>query len=764
MIDLRKITTVAQCDVLLLAITDPTDIAALQAHRTALIQAQQQQTIYQHLCQKVGYSPALQKCIKDTVDQLLDKTISNGDEPGLLLGKIQCGKTRAFVGCMAMAFDRGIDVCIVMTKSDNGLVEQTKSRMEYEFRDYDPSLQKSTKIKVSLVENGKKFTTYEINNQKHIFVLHKNNARLNTLIQLFKKTEFSTKNVLIIDDEADYVSRTYYTKNNNITIGEIGKSIGNLIHTCSFCRYLEVTATPYSLFLQPDETIKLVNGTAEVFRPRFTTVVPIHGDYIGGKQYFYLSKNNASMYSYLKYDISQTCMDHLVIKNGQRIPYSTTLTTPVYADLRAALMTYVVGSAIRQLQEENMNRPSYQTSFFMHVATENKNHVVQEKIVNSILCGWSNCISQGNTATIVSLITQAYQDLYNSNQAGNKNQEICLAMPSLQDVIARVFDVFVQSQFAVQIVNTKNKPQIGKDGQLVLTNPLNIYIGGFKLDRGITISNMIGFFYGRNPNTMQADSVLQHHRMYGNRSKDDMSVTRLYTTPSIYANMEWIDNMDHELRNVFIKAMKNPSGGAPMTTISYNPQLGIQPCGRGKLKLSDLNSFTSFKRFSTFGFQTGPATKIIPLVTAIDNLLTGISGFNYGKPFPIDKANVKQIIKTIRDTYVYNRPVDQNAGMEWDTTEMIAAVEKYTPSDNMLWCYVVKDRNMSRVRQNGNFVDTPEDGNTDTPIAKQYAAQGRPVFLLMRQNGYKNDGWRDAPFYWPSLRLPDNIQPCIYCK
>ncbi|WP_217302525.1 hypothetical protein [Clostridium sp. 001] len=37
----------------------------------------------------------------------------------------------------------------------------------------------------------------------------------------------------------------------------------------------------------------------------------------------------------------------------------------------------------------------------------------------------------------------------------------------------------------------------------------------------ITIVNLIGFYYGRLPQKMQQDIVLQHSRMYGYRSRED---------------------------------------------------------------------------------------------------------------------------------------------------------------------------------------------------------------------------------------------------
>ena len=33
-----------------------------------------------------------------------------------------------------------------------------------------------------------------------------------------------------------------------------------------------------------------------------------------------------------------------------------------------------------------------------------------------------------------------------------------------------------------------------------LRTPLNIFIGGQVLDRGVTLANLIGFYYGRRPN------------------------------------------------------------------------------------------------------------------------------------------------------------------------------------------------------------------------------------------------------------------------
>src|SRR5439155_22679417 len=89
---------------------------------------------------------------------------------------------------------------------------------------------------------------------------------------------------------------------------------------------------------------------------------------------------------------------------------------------------------------------------------------------------------------------------------------------------------------------------LDESGQLKLRTPFNIFIGGQILDRGLTIANLIGFFYGRNPNRFQQDTVLQHSRMYGVRPKEDLAVTRFYTTLDIYSAMRNIHEFDSGLR------------------------------------------------------------------------------------------------------------------------------------------------------------------------------------------------------------------------
>ena len=61
---------------------------------------------------KQEYNEKTYNCILETVNKLENI----GDKPLMMLGKIQSGKTKSFIGVMALAFDNGYDLAVVLTK------------------------------------------------------------------------------------------------------------------------------------------------------------------------------------------------------------------------------------------------------------------------------------------------------------------------------------------------------------------------------------------------------------------------------------------------------------------------------------------------------------------------------------------------------------------------------------------------------------------------------------------------------------------------
>ena len=91
--------------------------------------------LFPELCRRQGYDPHLVDCIESTVQELLS-TDTSAEQPGMLLGKIQSGKTRTYIGVMGLAFDEGYELIIVLTKGAHALTQQTYQRLDKDFETF----------------------------------------------------------------------------------------------------------------------------------------------------------------------------------------------------------------------------------------------------------------------------------------------------------------------------------------------------------------------------------------------------------------------------------------------------------------------------------------------------------------------------------------------------------------------------------------------------------------------------------------------------
>ena len=80
------------------------------------------------------YEPQDIDAIKKTVAKLTEIS-SDRNKPGMLLGKIQSGKTKTFIGIIGLAFDKGFDAAIILTKGTKALSKQTIERITKEFEE-----------------------------------------------------------------------------------------------------------------------------------------------------------------------------------------------------------------------------------------------------------------------------------------------------------------------------------------------------------------------------------------------------------------------------------------------------------------------------------------------------------------------------------------------------------------------------------------------------------------------------------------------------
>lgn len=732
--------------------------------------------IYSQLMTKIDsngnlwFSKDLQDCINDTVEKLMKpKGNFSPKDPGLLLGKIQSGKTRAFVGIIGLMFDKGIDIAIVLTKGTKALAQQTKTRMEDEFSAFaSRSIPGRPHIDVSDILNRRNGYSVRELNDKNIIICKKEKNNMAILNDIAHINGFDNKKILIVDDEADFASRNYKRSGGTPDLAAIANAIDNLVASLPDCYYLQVTATPYSLYLQPDGSLNLASGgKAMPFKPRFTSLLPTYDGYIGGKQYFVDSKDTNSMYSHLYHNVREVCRD--AISRIDRRYINNVTTSPNLLELRQAVLGYFMATAIRRIQESN--RQDYLSSCIVHVDIAKSMHQWEGQLIITLVEEWEKDIRNNNGVLPTSLFTmfdELYDDYCSSISKGKSKGDLPAStiIPPKKDVQIEIASLFLSKDYRIEVINSdQDVPALlDKNGQLKLTHAVNIFVGGQILDRGITISNLLCFFYGRNPRALQQDTVLQHSRMYGNRSKSDMAVTRFYTTFRLYSLIAEINELDEQLRQWLIKYSKTDNFDPSMAVIFTDTQ-NLRPCSGGKIAMSDCIALRAGRRMVHAGFQTDSHTKIKNTIIEIDNTIS--SQPNYKKQdkdgiFEVDVNVVIDLLKKIRSTYIYNRPIDVNEGLDWNVQEMIGAIQYATTNTNgKMWMLQRTNRNLSRIRKDGGFVDAPDDGRTDLAPARVKAVD-KPIIMFIKENGLKTNGWRDAPFYWPVLILQHNLNTAFY--
>lgn len=731
-------------------------------------------------------------CVEDTVAKLLEDG-EDAEEPCLLLGKIQCGKTDTFEDIIGLSFDKGIDIAVVITKGTKALVSQTIKRMANDFRFFKESdnLDQKATIKIFDIMDIKShgLRKAQVETTKTVIVCKKNAKNLEHLINLFSSDKFSflrEKKVLIVDDEADFASRNYTTSKVEIekdedgnplpqevqySMAKISQQIDDFRKIPAYCRYLQVTATPYCLYLQPKGDLNLSGNKVKAFRPRYTSLVPVHDLYVGGQQYYVESQNMDSMYSHLFHPVSDTCL-RVLGRQDKRYLNASIASKNLY-DLTYALIAYFMSSAIRRIQVKDAKNKDYKTSAVIHVEIDKKNHEWERDVINRLIGDIKKAIVElDNTdKRIWTAIDALYEDFVESNKKGREEGLISVSIPDKEDVLDEIREIFnpYLDNFHVQMVNSDEEMTSLLDeetGELKLETAATIFVGGNILDRGVTIKNMLCFFYGRDPGNFQQDTVLQHARMYGARTKEDMAVTRFHTSHKIYKILVRMNELDEQLRQWFIDGKDQLEPNAIFVGYDSN----IKPCSSDKIKVANAIALKPHHRVVPAGFWTGANYRIQKTIARIDALITGSADYgNKDKDgfFVMDKETVAECLKLIESTFVYDAE-HHNLDRKNDMKELLCALEYCCDkSGGKVYILHKTDRNMTRLRDNGGFIDAPHDGKTELKPSYN-KAQDAPVMMFLRENGAKkmkgdvNVGWNDAPFYWPVLVTQKELDPVMF--
>ncbi|MCI0329762.1 MAG: Z1 domain-containing protein [candidate division Zixibacteria bacterium] len=448
------------------------------------------------------------KDISETADEVASNWVnplSGGTEEtnGLIYGLIQSGKTGVLTVTGAIGADEGYRTIIILTSDNDPLYEQTLGRAREAFPGIDIIGKKEFKDVDEFLGRIKGGTC--------AIVATKNGSVLNTLIENFKKGRVRGLSCLIIDDEADQASLNTKTARADGTRSAINNRIIELRGFFEKNTYLQVTATPQALFLQTP---------GHDFRPKFTVLSHPGSAYVGGDDFFGDESNLVR-----EFDLE----DIITMTAGPQ----PTPTLEIPRSLLEALDTFMIGATFKRTQEADQN-----CAFLCHVSTRTADHKHIVDLMRKYKTDLTNELKSKNPTVLVRL-KEAYDDLASTHE-GVRGTNFDRLIEAIE---------FYSPGITIKLVNGET------DEDVAVKSPYNLFVGGNKLGRGVTIKNLLVSYYGRNPKRPQADTVLQHARMYGYRRKD-IGLLRLFLPRELHLVFQAINKMERGLRDLIAK---NPS-------------------------------------------------------------------------------------------------------------------------------------------------------------------------------------------------------------
>jgi hypothetical protein len=626
---------------------------------------------------KSGVEVALQKAsmiIGLAVNPLAGPPAEPSD--GLLYGLIQSGKTSILTVSAAMAADNGFDCILVLTTDNDPLYDQTLDRVKAALRCLTILGKKDWKDPIRFAK--------QLQSRPFGIVCSKNGSMLKSLLEAFQKAKAKGLSVLIIDDEADQASLNTLTAKQTGKVSPINKAITDFRDYFPINTYLQVTATPQSLFLQ---------RPGHRYRPSFTVLTEPGAGYVGGDAFFGAGSGNLLR----DVDINEIA---LLKASNQPTPSGA-----LPAGLKKALFTFFVAASSQVIA-----RPSENFAFLCHVSMGTKDHEYTRLLLDDFkgdaISAFKNK-SSSKYKTMEKGIREAYDDLSKTEAS----------LPTFAEILEKIERYIPGSN--IKLINAISNDEIKLD------SVFNIFVGGNKLGRGVTIKNLLVSYYGRNPKTPRADTVLQHARMYGYRQKD-LGVTRLFLPPRLAAHFRSIHEMEKSLREL----LKNRDTFEGLyISGDWKPTRG---------NVLDPNTIGYYVEGSSYNPRKPLRSAAVKKTT--DWITEELNKMKDAPPYAtITVQRVMELIEKIE--------LDPEEGSQlWDLKAIRSALEILATrnKDDKAYLVVKRNRDLKAVRtERHGIIQSSEATLAPTDV---------PTLFMYRANANAEG---EAEVWWPQLRFPD---------
>ncbi|CAI3806715.1 hypothetical protein GLGCALEP_04137 [Pseudomonas sp. MM221] len=250
---------------------------------------------------------------------------------------------------------------------------------------------------------------------------------------------------------------------------------------------------------------------------------------------------------------------------------------------------------------------------------------------------------------------------------------------------------------------------------------------------------------------MQADTVLQHSRMYGARPISDIAVTRFYTSSAVYARLNVIHDLETALREAF--ELDAYEGG--VVFIQNDTKGGVTPCAPNKLYLSDTTSVRPNNILLPTNFNTLKDIPLKKLTCEITKLIPSecIDSQTFSK---VPLATAIKIVELAAKSINFDGP----APFDWEA--MRGLLTYYCEKFNSDVLILAETNRALHKEKSGDRSGLSILGTEKLRNIVKEPTRSAPALILLQQKGGAGLGWNGGPFWWPMLASPPQAKSCVF--
>jgi len=462
----------------------------------------------------------------DAVDKIFDNAVnilSNCPDPyidvpnsktGIIIGKVQSGKTSNFISLMALAFDNKYDIIIVLGGTKLNLLRQNTDRIRAYFAnvDQDKLVILATNQNESIL-NPSAIRQFIQEGRKVVIVGLKGGVRISTITRIFSDVFLSNVPTLVIDDEGDQATlNTQAFRDAMSTTYEAAITLKDRLQRHCF---LSITATPQA---------NILIQTCDQLSPDFGALVYPGDDYCGLEEFHGEDED-----TYVK----------VIPDNEPSILDDMGLPQSFYH----ALAKFFVGGAIRMYRGDLKNH-----AMLVHPSQRRYDHRIVLSKINSLLNDWKeraqtklNGIEDISYLPLKRCLETAYSAFLRDG----------VSMPPFSEIEPLALNCI----FACPDAHLCNSDEDASENSKFFR--VNIFVGGNMVERGLTIKGLtVTYIVRRARGISNVDNTEQRARWFGYK-RDFLDVCRVFTTQPIKDDFSTILEHDDDLWATIERAQLN---------------------------------------------------------------------------------------------------------------------------------------------------------------------------------------------------------------